>query len=278
MIMHMNSSLERVSSTNMSQALYELIGQGYDQTRKADTHVTERLLHHLQLQPGERYLDVGCGTGNYTATLAGEKRLITGVDPSESMIKQAEEKYPNLPWVLGRAESLPFEDGAFQGAFTTLTIHLWENLIQGFKEIHRVVSEGRLVIFTSMPHQMKRYWLNAYFPSVIAQSMRMMPGFDSLQATLDRAGWRLCASEKFFVNKDIQDMIFFSGKHNPEIYFESTVRSSISYFAAADNQAEVEQGLERLREDLDSGHFETVRQQYANDFGDYMFIVAEKKA
>jgi len=56
------------------------------------------------------------------------------------------------------------------------------------------------------------------------------------------------------------------------------MRSSISYFAAADNQEEVAVGLERLRDDLDSGRFEEVREQYANDFGDYMFIVAEKKA
>lgn len=262
----------------MSQALYDMIGKGYDRTRKADPQVTERLLYHLQPQPGRGYLDVGCGTGNYTAAIARQQLQVTGLDPSDEMINQAEEKYPDIPWVLGRAEALPFEDGSFHGAITTLTIHLWDNLIKGFKEIHRVVDEGRLVIFTSMPHQMKRYWLNEYFPSVIVQSMRMMPGFDSLQATLDRAGWRLCASEKFNVNKDIKDQFFYSGKHNPELYFESTMRSSISYFAAANNQEEVATGLERLRDDLDSGRFEEVREKYANDFGDYMFIVAEKKA
>ena len=274
----MNTHLELVSSSHMSQALYDMIGKGYDRTRKADPVVTERLLAHLAPQPGDRYLDVGCGTGNYTAALSTQGIPFTGVDPSDEMIRQAAEKYPAQNWVIGRAEALPFDDNLFDGALTTLTIHLWDNLIKGFKEIHRVVREGKLVIFTSMPHQMKHYWLNAYFPSVIAQSMRMMPGFDSLQATLDRAGWRLCASEKFFVTEDIQDQIFFSGKHNPELYFESTMRSSIAYFVAADHQAEVAEGLERLRADLDSGAFEAVRQRYANDFGDYMFIVAEKKA
>jgi len=262
----------------MSEALYDISGKGYDRTRKADPQVSERLLAHLQPQAGHRYLDIGCGTGNYTAALASREVDITGLDLSDEMIRHAEQKYPDLPWMLGRAEALPFDDNTFHGAITTLTIHLWDNLIKGFKEIHRVVNEGRLVIFTSMPHQMKRYWLNEYFPSVMAQSLRMMPGFDSLQATLDRAGWRLQASEKFFVSKNIQDQIFFSGKHNPEVYFESTMRSSISYFAAAKNQEEVTQGLARLREDLDTGRFEEVRQRYANDFGDYMFIVAEKKA
>ena len=261
----------------MSHALYEIIGQGYDQTRKADSSVTARLMHHLDDTPGQKWLDLGCGTGNYTAALAQAGADIVGVDPSEDMLRQAREKYPAMTWTQGQAEALPFADESFDGAITTLTIHLWDNLIKGFQEINRVIKPGgRLVIFTSMPHQMKGYWLNEYFPSVIAQSMRMMPGFDSLQATLGRGGWRLTATEKFFVTKDLQDLMFYSGKHRPELYLESTVRSSISYFAAAENQAAVDQGLERLKADLESGAFEAVRERYANSFGDYMFIVASK--
>jgi ubiquinone/menaquinone biosynthesis C-methylase UbiE len=266
-------------ANNMSQALQDLIAQGYDQTRRADAQVTERLRHHLQPAPGEQWLDVGCGTGNYTATLAQTGAELVGVDPSEEMLRQASEKYPDTQWVKAHAEDLPFADGRFDGAITTLSIHLWDNLVKGFEQIHRVVKPGgRLVIFTSMPHQMKRYWLNEYFPSVIEQSTRMMPGFDSLQATLGRARWRLCASEKFFVTEDLQDLMFYSGKHRPELYLESTVRSSISYFAAVENQSAVTEGLQRLKADLESGAFEAVRERYANGFGDYMFIVAEKEA
>ncbi len=267
-----------VHAANMSQALYEIIGKGYDQTRKADSTVTQRLVHFLGNTPEKSWVDIGCGTGNYTAALSQAGADIIGVDPSDDMLDQAREKYPEMSWVKGKAEELPFADESFDGAITTLTIHLWDNLIKGFQEVNRVIKPGgKLVIFTSMPHQMKGYWLNEYFPSVIGKSMNMMPGFDSLQATLDRGGWRLSSTEKYFVTEDLQDLMFYGGKHRPELYLETTVRSSISYFVADENQEAVNAGLRRLKEDIESGAFDAVRERYANTFGDYMFVVAEKR-
>ena len=49
---------------------YDEIGTGYNSTRQADPYLTERLLYHLQPKTDRLYLDIGCGTGNYTCTLA----------------------------------------------------------------------------------------------------------------------------------------------------------------------------------------------------------------
>ena len=62
-------------------ALYDQIGDGYDTTRRADPAIVRRLAAYLALAPGRRYLDVGCGTGNYTAALAALGGVWHGVDP-----------------------------------------------------------------------------------------------------------------------------------------------------------------------------------------------------
>jgi ubiquinone/menaquinone biosynthesis C-methylase UbiE len=51
-------------------AIYEQIGKGYDLTRRADPYIVSRLRHHLGVGAHLSYLDVACGTGNYTSALA----------------------------------------------------------------------------------------------------------------------------------------------------------------------------------------------------------------
>ena len=79
-------------------ALYDQIGDGYDTTRRADPAIVRRLAAYLALAPGRRYLDVGCGTGNYTAALAALGGVWHGVDPSRQMLAAARAKAPSLAW------------------------------------------------------------------------------------------------------------------------------------------------------------------------------------
>ncbi len=72
--------------------VYDRIGAGYDVTRRADPYIAERLAHHLLLQNIGIYLDVACGTGNYTRVLAGRGRNWIGIDVSSRMIGLARAK------------------------------------------------------------------------------------------------------------------------------------------------------------------------------------------
>ncbi len=262
----------------MNETYYDQIGEGYDRTRVADPHLTQKLVSLLEPQPGKQYLDIGSGTGNYTAALRDQGFQFVGIDPSEEMIRSANKKFPDMDWKLARAEQLPFEDESIQGSITTFTIHLWESLIKGFREIHRVTApRGRIVIFTAMPHQMERYWLNEYFPELMQQYMALMPGYPSLQATLDATGWQLKAAEKYDVSRELRDLFLYSGKDRPELYFDEVFRSSIFIFNTASAPEDVEKGLDKLRQDLESGRFDEVRKEYASDQGDYLFLMAQKK-
>ena len=145
-------------------ALYDRIGSDYDTTRSADPVVTQQLAKHLGLTKNQHYLDIGCGTGNYTQALSNLGGQWTGLEPSQQMLQQAQEKTSSISWVLGQAEQLPFAQASFDGAIITLAIHHFEDLGQAFRQVDRVLRSGsRLVLFTVTPEQVRHFWLKRYF-------------------------------------------------------------------------------------------------------------------
>ncbi len=61
------------------------------------------LIDILAPQPGERVLDLGCGTGHLTAQIAARGAEVVGIDSSLSMIAQARQNYPRLKFQLADA-------------------------------------------------------------------------------------------------------------------------------------------------------------------------------
>jgi ubiquinone/menaquinone biosynthesis C-methylase UbiE len=74
------------------ETIYNTIGVAYNSTRQADLCLTSRLLYFLKPGPGKLYLDIGCGTGNYTIALANNGLNFTGVEPSDAMINVARKR------------------------------------------------------------------------------------------------------------------------------------------------------------------------------------------
>jgi ubiquinone/menaquinone biosynthesis C-methylase UbiE len=259
------------------EIIYDTIGKGYNSTRRADPYLTGRLLHFLQPSPGKHYLDIGCGTGNYTMALASHGLNFTGVEPSEEMLNMAKARGEQVRWLQGTAEHIPANDETFDGIIATLTIHHWADLAKSMKEIYRVCKPGGAVVFfTATPQQMKGYWLNYYFPQMLRTSIDQMPGFYAIASALTNAGFGLNTTEKYFIKEDLQDQFLYSGKHQPEIYFDENIRNGISSFAALANADEVKEGLAKLRSDLENGGFEAVKENFENNKGDYLFVVGEK--
>ena len=260
------------------EAIYNTIGTGYNFTRQADPYLTNRLLHFLRPGPNKRFLDIGCGTGNYTIALASHGPDFTGVEPSEEMLKQAHEKNQKINWLLGTAEQIPAHECSFDSVIATLTIHHWTNLDKAFNEIYRVTkASASIVLFTATPMQMQGYWLNHYFPAMLRSSISQMPGFDVVKNAMTNAGFKITTTEKYFVQDDLQDHFLYCGKYHPELYFDESVRKGIFSFSALANVEEVKNGLAKLKADLDSGQFVEIKTRYENELGDYLFLVGEKK-
>ena len=101
----------------------------------------------LELEPGQRVLDVGCGPGALTAELV--RRLGAGsvcaVDPSEPFVAAAQERFPGVDIRLATAESLPYEDDAFDVTVAQLVVHFMADPVGGLVEMARVTRRGGTV-------------------------------------------------------------------------------------------------------------------------------------
>ena len=255
-------------------ALYDKIGVGYDTTRCADPFILSRLLQHLAPSTDGFYLDVGCGTGNYTSAIAGTGTRIVGIDFSRTMLARAREKTPSLPLNNARAEALPFKSASFNGATCTFVHHHMDDPVGAFREVHRVLRPGgRLVLLNSTAAQMEHYWVREYFPELMERATAPYLRFEA-RGALAAAGFTVAASEAFDVTDDLKDWFLLCGKNRPELYLDPRVRAGISFFANAQNKNEVEVGVERLRQDIASGRVAEVQRKHAWDGGDYTFTVA----
>jgi ubiquinone/menaquinone biosynthesis C-methylase UbiE len=106
------------------------------------------------VQPSQRVLDVGCGTGYFARVLAqavGPAGLVIGVDPSPEMIAYASRKAGgagNCQFQLGTAESLEFPAEHFDVVVSSLMLHhLPEALrVPALREMGRVLRSGRTLL------------------------------------------------------------------------------------------------------------------------------------
>ncbi|MEH2125921.1 class I SAM-dependent methyltransferase [Nostoc sp.] len=257
-------------------SVYQQIGKGYDLTRRADPDIAARLAFHLRINSHSSYLDVGCGTGNYTIALAKHGGIWRGIDQSKLMIDTAKNKNNNIAWQVSQVESLPYTDRSFSGVLCTLAIHHFAALIPAFKEIYRVLRSGHFVLFTATPEQISKYWLVEYFPEAIYKSAKQMPSLEEVKYALHEADFNSVSSEPYSICKNLQDLFLYSGKYRPEIYLDENIRSGISTFALLASPEEITTGCQRLAADINTGRITDIVNKYENNHGDYLFVIADK--
>lgn len=106
-----------------------------------------RVLARLAARPGERILDLGCGTGRLTSDVAARTGvLVVGADRSPRMLDQARtQAVEQAAFVLADGANLPFAS-AFDAVFSTATFHWIPDHDRLFAEIHAALRPGgRLV-------------------------------------------------------------------------------------------------------------------------------------
>lgn len=115
--------------------------------------LAERFAGWLELAPGQRVLDVGCGPGALTAVLArrtgAEGRSgVSAIDPSESFVVAVRGRLPGIDARKGSAEAVPFPDAAFDCAAAQLVVQLMADPAAGIAEMARVTRPGGIVAAT----------------------------------------------------------------------------------------------------------------------------------
>jgi trans-aconitate methyltransferase len=76
----------------------------------------------LNPQPGERILDLGCGTGHLTSRIVESGAQVVGVDASPDMIGQARQNFPKLTFSLQDAAALTYQN-EFDAIFSNAALH-----------------------------------------------------------------------------------------------------------------------------------------------------------
>jgi ubiquinone/menaquinone biosynthesis C-methylase UbiE len=261
-------------------ALYNRICVNYDTTRKADPDIVKTLLTLLKPEPRGHYVDIACGTGNYTQALkkgTDTKSYWHGFDQSAKMLAQAREKSANIEWNIFDVTQTQYPNQTFDGATCILAVHHFKDVASAFTEIWRILKPGaKLVIFTSTPEQMQHYWLANYFPALMEQSCAQMPSLQTLKQALEQSRFTLEKTNDFFITPELQDFFLYSGKQRPDMYLSEAVRAGISSFANFSNPNELAQGLTALTADIQSGRIQTSIAT-ANKYSDYLFVVAQRQ-
>ena len=111
--------------------------------------VHRRILARWRPAPGERVLDVGCGTGLFLDQLSHDHHglELQGLDLSEEMLEQARRTVRDARsraprFVQGSVYEMPFEDGAFDVVLNTISCHFYLEQVRAFREIARVLRDG----------------------------------------------------------------------------------------------------------------------------------------
>ena len=115
-----------------------------------------RLVADAGVAPGQRVVDIGCGTGLLAlaaASVAGPHGKVWGIDPSPEMLAVARLKPSTVAWLEGRAEALPLPDDAVDAALCQFAMMFVEDRAAAFREMARVTRSGgeiRVAVFAAL--------------------------------------------------------------------------------------------------------------------------------
>lgn len=118
----------------------------YDDKHSFVTKYGEGVLALLGAQPGERILDVGCGTGHLTKKIAEAGTKVIGLDSSAEMIAAARENYPEINFVIADAADFSFDE-PFDAIFSNAALHWVHRVEEAIVCMSRALKPGgRLVV------------------------------------------------------------------------------------------------------------------------------------
>jgi len=124
-----------------------------------DNAIRKASIGLAQINPGDKVLDVGCGTGDLTIEakkLAGSAGEVYGTDASPNMIQQAQQKAVrtgiDVTFQIGLVERIDFPENQFDAVLSSLMMHhLPDNLKRaGLAEIYRVLKPGGRLLIVDM--------------------------------------------------------------------------------------------------------------------------------
>lgn len=156
------------------QSIFNRIAPVYDDLNDRLSAGLHRIWKHMTVswsgaKPGDRGLDVCCGSGDLTFVLAeavGTTGTVTAVDFSCGLLEAARDRAaqqptpPPITWLEGDALALPFDDQSFDAATMGYGLRNLTDIPQGLRELHRVLKSDATVAILDM-HRPASVWMRS---------------------------------------------------------------------------------------------------------------------
>lgn len=159
---------------NVFAPVYDFFFPHFDSYVGTADHIVTNLV-----QPGDRILDLGAGTGFLTVRMAPKAGSVVAMDLNRDMLERARKNAQKqrvaskVAYNIGNAVQLPFADGSFtlvSSAFMEVYLTVPEK-IQMLREIHRVLSPGgRLIFMTGNGEVSGRYIKRVQWESILSET------------------------------------------------------------------------------------------------------------
>jgi len=131
-----------------AQGWIDAQGEAGDWTR---VHVLDRpMLARVDAGRFATALDVGCGEGRFCRMLRARGIGAIGIDPTTRLIEEAQRRDLGGDYRIGRAEALPFADGAFDLVVSYLSLIDIPDLARAIAEMARVLAPGGVLLIANL--------------------------------------------------------------------------------------------------------------------------------
>jgi ubiquinone/menaquinone biosynthesis C-methylase UbiE len=204
------------------------------------------LVERVRPRPGERVLDLACGTGIVARAVAralGGDSRITGLDISPLMLEVARQKASaegfEIEWREGDAQALPFDDASFDLVLCQEALQLVPDMQAAAREMWRVLAPGGRIAVSAWTTLERNP-----FDKVVADAFTRHAGapvIDVAFALGDPAVFSRLFADAGFEDIDIQTHSVAGRFPSPDEYVELMVVSAVAAIPAISDMDETEQ-------------------------------------
>lgn len=137
--------------------MFDKVAKGYDRTNAILSGGNAALwrmatVNAIDPQPGEKILDIAAGTGTSSKAIAKSGAEVIALDFSPGMVAEGRKRHPDMTFVEGDAEALPFPPSTFDVVTISFGLRNVNNPQLALGEMYRVLKPGGRVVICEFSH------------------------------------------------------------------------------------------------------------------------------